>query len=241
MANPTFGSYTLPGIIQFMGDEVSLRPRVAETAGRDGIVSQGALLGPKRVAIRGIVRASSVATMESAWQALKSGLGRTRQPLILPTNTDIRYQAELESLTRSTDPRAWAFSYEAGFLVPAGVAEAVSATSVTGLTSGANTISAPAGDEAALPAITLVVSVVGTITLTASAGQTFVIAPTTTGTYIIDSEAETITKSGADASSAWTSGAFPTLTPGASNTLTIGLAGGATLTSASLTYRARYR
>lgn len=243
MGYPSFGSYDLPGRIQLMGDDIALRPRTADPAGRDGIISQGALLGAKRIPIRSRVVCTSFSAAETAWQAIKAGLApRVRRALILPQATDRRYQAEVESLTRITDPALWTFDYEVGFLVPSGCSEAVTATSVTGLTSGANTISSPSGDEEALPTITLVVSVIGTITLAADlGGQSMVIAPTSTGTYLINSEAETITKAGVDASSIWSSGAFPTFVPGSANTLTITLAGGATLTSASLTYRARWR
>ena len=100
-----------------------------------------------------------------------------------------------------------------------------------------------------LPIITLVVSSVGAaggpliygVVTGGGVTWSFMLAPTSTGTYIVDCtrQRQRVTLAGADVTNIFT-GTFPRLTGNASNSVTIGLSGQAALSSASLTYQNRW-
>ncbi len=245
MANPTYGSYTLPGKIQTISEAVAAELSTWKPSGKGGQGSEESLLAPKRITIAAIANYGSVALRDAGWEAIKAGLavGPLRALIAYDTLSPARYhEARVEQLVPTLNPQfPFALRYEATFFVPSGVALASTATAPT-LTSSGGTVSAPAGTESALPLFGISMSTAGEVILTNSTtNESITLVTTATGTVYLDSSAETITRSGSDVSSEWSAGQFLTLAPGVANTITVAAGGSAVVSGLTLSYRARWR
>lgn len=247
MASPIFGSYTLPGSIQTITDDVAARARTWEPAGVAGMGSNGGLLAAKRVSIQGIVGYTSVATRDAGWEAIKAGLppGVTRALVVSAATPARQYQCEVEQLTRTLNPQfPWRVLYDVSFLVPSGVAVATTATTQT-LTSSGGSVTSVVGTQDALPILTLSVSGFGAsddiILTNTTTNEAMTLRPTATGDIVINSDAETITRSAVDVSEEWRSGQFLSFEAGVANVLTVAVSGSATVSGLAISYQARWR
>lgn len=245
MGNPTYGSYTLPGAIQTITDDVAAELSTWKPSGKSGQGSSASLLAPKRVSIQSVVSYGSVALRDAGWEAIKAGLavGPLRSLVAYDTLSPARYyEARVEQLTRSLNPQfPFRLVYDVSFFVPSGVALATNATAPS-LTSSGGTVGAPAGTEPALPLFGISMSTAGEVILTnVTTNESITLVTAATGEVYLDSSAETITRSGSDVSSEWTAGQFLTLAPGVANTITVAAGGSAVVSGLTLSYRARWR
>ena len=76
--NPTFGSYTLPGRVQNITDDVAAELSTWKPSGRGGEGSEESLLAAKRVTILSRANYGSVALRDAGWEAIKAGLARMK-------------------------------------------------------------------------------------------------------------------------------------------------------------------
>lgn len=247
MANPTYGSYTLPGAIQITTDDVAAELSTWKPSGRSGQGSADSLLAAKRVSVQGIANYGSVALRDAGWEAIKAGLpvGPLRG-LVTRSVTPARYfEARVEQLSHQINPQfPFRLVYDVSFFIPSGVALASTATTQT-LTGTGGTVTAPAGTEPALPMLELTVSAIGTngdvIVTNSTTNESITLRPTATGTIYLDASAETITRGGVSVATDWRAGQFLTLVPGVANTLTVATSGGAAVSGLALSYKARWR
>jgi hypothetical protein len=242
----TYGSYSFGDTgnwakVQF---QPNYRSRTAERPNRGGMFSAGTLFSELSLTIMGqIVPASNtLQARRDAYDALQAVFapGGSQQ---LKIDSDRYINAEPRSFAMSEPDNSFSLIKWAGTLVSYEDPPWWDAVATTaGLTvAGSPNALTVAGTGPAAPVISIVVTaapVNSTITILDQYGNSMVISPDAAGTFIIDSYAETITKSGVDKSNRCT-GQFPMLVNGSSS-LTITLAGGATASGASLSYHARH-
>jgi hypothetical protein len=240
-----YGGYTFPsGEITTVQASPEYKERVSTPAGKGGRYSAGSLFVCLHLQVEGNVVGSDTtdpATTRSAWDNIAAlfAPGLAKQLFI---DSDRYCNAEPTSFAEAKAWNAQTARYYSATLTANDDPPwfSTTTTSQTLATSGATTFSA-LGTGPADPVITLVVSAApagSLITITDASGNECAISPDSTGTFILDSYADTILKSGVDKYALLT-GELLRLLAG-SNTLTISLSGGATLSAASLTYQARY-
>ena len=216
---------------------IKYKERAASTPGRDGGYSAAALMDARVISAKGSLFATDSGTLRSLKDAFYAAHAPgPAQRLLLNGDRYINCQvngldeAEYEGL----DSLEYTLSFRADdpYFYDVGVQSPNLPGSFT-----------PGGTALSLPVINLVVSTAGgTITVSNSAtGQNFILNPVAVDTYTIDSMAETVTRSGIDASAEQGAGSnFLQLVPNAVNTISVTVAGGAAYSSVSSTYQNRW-
>jgi len=241
----TYGPYTFgSGEIATVQASPEYKERASVPAGKGGRYSAGSLFVCLHLAFEGVVVGSDTTdpgTTRSAWDTIAAlfAPGGAKQ---LYVDSDRYCNAEPTSFAEAKAWNAQAARYFSATLTANDDPPwwSITTTSQTLATSGATTFSV-LGSGKADPIISLTVSAApanSLITITDAAGNSCAIAPDGTGTFVLDTFADTVIKSSVDKYALLT-GELLRLTAG-SNTLTITLSGGATLSAASLTYQARY-
>ncbi len=248
----SFGSFSYAaGQIGELDRSYTFRPRVATPANYGGQYDAGPLFDTLAYAISGRITATNLAqadpsqsdSFRAAWRSAVAAhtLGTKGQFKI---DSDCYANMTVQSISTSDWTHGMPTMRWSAVLVSREDPPiwATATTTVTGLTyAGSPNALTIAGDGPCDPIITLVVTAApggGLITIVDVDGNTFTLAPNETGTYIINSVLRTVTRSGVSKSSLRT-GRYPRLKSG-TNSLTITLTGGATLSAASLDYQPRY-
>ena len=214
----------------------------AKAKGGDGEYQEDATADPRIVTVTGILQGSDATTLRGYWDTLTGALlGKTEGQLYKSSDRYINGRVifvkrdpddGLNNLRwtmglRCADP----YYYET---TTQSVSLAVGTTAITG-----------GGTVPALPFFSLVVSSIGTAgTFTVThpgTGQSFVLTPSATGTYLIDCALGTITVGGVDASAQFSGSLMDLGLIVATSSITIAATGSATLTGAStISWRRRY-
>lgn len=229
---------TLSGVTR----PLSMRIRSADTPARDGGYTAGGKRAPARFSLRGTLTATDADDLRDRYDTLMAAHIRQGIAKFYRHSDRFRY-AEFESEGKAEDSAEDGFNYDLdiSFFCADPYEYAETASTQTGLAAGGTVTTA--GEDYALPALTLVVGSTGsggTITIAnTTTGESVTLTPSATGTYIIDSYDETVTKGGADKRAEVGPGSFLRLAPGV-NVLTVTEGGGATTTSLSATWRDRW-
>jgi hypothetical protein len=246
---PLSEPYTLSGIPD---DSLDHRIPSSPTDGADGEYQAPSTLEPRTVTLRGTLQGASPSDLMDRRDALFAAFparieGELIRRLIDLGTMAVVAERRLRCRVASRSPgeqdgmpsndwtirlRAADPCYYAPTLLPSSpTALNVAASTPTSVTAG--------GTESALPVYTLVVSVAGTIRLRIGGVVVWEFAAAATGTYILDNEAQTFTKSGVSKLSEVLSGGFFTLPPTAAS-LDFTYASSGALSSGTLQYRRRY-
>ncbi|MEO7716352.1 MAG: hypothetical protein ABIY70_09110 [Capsulimonas sp.] len=242
----SFGGYTFnAGDLTSIQESPEYRERASSSAGRGGRYSAGSLFDCLHIDLQGDILGSDTedpGTLQASWDALAAAFppGQAR---VFRKQSDRYCRAEVRSFGEA---QAWKGKGARYFSIgltsnddPPWFADAVTTQGLA--TTGDTTFNA-LGGGAADPILTLVFSAApagGIVTISNAAGETFTFDPDATGTYVFSTLDDTILRAGVDKYAGLISGELLRLSPG-SNTWTITLGNGATLSSASLNYQARY-
>jgi phage-related protein len=237
-----FGSYDYGAIsgltVQKLTDGLEVKQRIADTPGRHGNYTAGGLIAPRRFSLSGLLVGTSATDLRDKWEAFRAAHA-PGVPAQFYQHSDRYVWAEVEGIGKAefNELARVHLEWDVDFFCSDPFAYAHTPGAQTGLAAG-GTVS-PGGTAYALPLWTIVVGTIGTITIeNETTGQEMVFVPTQTGTYLIDSRLETITRSGVD-KSAEMNGEFLRCNVGA-NTLTVNVSGGAVVTSLRADWNDRY-
>lgn len=234
-----FGSYVYAteGVtVEKVSDPLAVRTRMAATPGRSGAYSAGGLLDTRKFTLEGLIAAADRDDLRDAWDGFRAA-HLPGAPAAFYLSSDRYRLAEVVGIGKAEwDGMAGAYlRLSVEFAATEPYDYAATATSTTGLASG-GTVTA-AGEVATRRVTwTLVVGTAGTITIeNTTTGEQMVLTVATTGTYVVDVAAETVTKSGVDMGDTF-AGAFAGLAVGA-NTIAVSTSGGAVVTTLSCSHR----
>jgi hypothetical protein len=240
----SFGAYSFGNNLAKITTTANWRDRTAERPNRGGKFSAGPIFSSLSCVLDGVLTgaSSSPQDMRDAIDALAAAfaLGKSAQ---LKIDDDRYLNVEVRSFGYAEGWKGlpylpWTASLESYDDPPIWDVASTSVSSL--LTDGSANNFTCAGSGTAQPIITIAFSAApsgSTCTITDQLGNQFVISPDAATTFVVDSTQETVTVGGVDKSSVCT-GVFP-LCPAGANDLTIVLSGGATVSSASLSYQAR--
>lgn len=217
---------------------VAVKMRTADTPGMNRGYSAGGLLAPVTFAIEGMILGSSSTNLrdrvDNFIAAHAPGTGKRFFP-----HSDRYRNAEVRGIGEILDdaPIRYYTKFSVEFYSADPLLYATTATSTTGLAGGGTVTNA--GNAFTSPTLTVAVSSIGTdgtVTIgNTTTGQSLVLTPDATGTFTIDCAAETVSRSSVYRP-ATHSGDWLRLDPGA-NTITVGLAGSATISALSFSHR----
>lgn len=242
-----FGSFALNSTngvwVSDLQDEMPVKPRMAETPGRDGAYTAGGLLNKRRIVVQGLIRGSSADDLRSKLEAFRAAM-RPGAPAALYLHSDRILYAEVTGVSD------FKFGQTARIHVPFQVewtavdpyVYAVTPDSADGLEAG-GTVTA-GGTGYALPTITVEVSDIGTngyvVLSNDTINESLALIPAEAGEIVVDCRLETVTRNDVDVSAEMSAySKFLRLAPGA-NSLTVYLANGAAVSAISMTWQARY-
>lgn len=235
---------TITGLkVEEISDSVAVKVRESATPARDGSYSAGGLAGPRRFTMRCVLSASTADSLRTTFRTV-AALFRPGSARKFYKHSDEYVWAEPEGITEikyGAMQRAW-MRFQVGFFCADPYIYSNSETTQASLAAG-GTIN-NGGSVSALPTFTLVIDDIGsdgTVTLeNETTGESFTITPAGTGTYIINTRDETITKSSADMTTEVSiDSRFLTLAAG-SNTLTVSTTGGLSVDTLDVAYRQRH-
>lgn len=236
MPTYSFAGTPLP-LVESVAAPYASRIGTASTPGRPGSYLGKQYAESRKITVSGVLIAASYEALQTGWSDLQS-VHDVSTPQRLLIRDGWYYLANVESIS-DDDREATYIRYSATYVLADPYAFSTTLSTPSIATSGGTfTVG---GNRLAKPAISLAVSAApadSSIVITnTTTSQSCTITPNVTGTYVIDSLAEAVTMSSTDKMAAF-SGSFLLLTVG-SNTLTISTTGDATLSAASLSYRAR--
>jgi phage-related protein len=236
MPSYSFAGTPLP-LVESVAAPYAGRVGSASTPGRAGNYTGKQFASERRISVSGTLVAASYDALQTAWSAMQS-VHDVSTPQQLVLRDGWYYLATVESI--SDDEREIGhIRYSATYSCadPYAFSTTLSAPSIS--TSG-GTFSV-GGNRPAKPSLSITVSAApasSSIVITnTTTGTSCTISPNATGTYVLNSLSETVTMNSLNKMAAF-SGSFLSLPPG-SNTLTISTSGGATVSAASISYRAR--
>jgi hypothetical protein len=237
MPNYSFNGTALQNVAM-VAAPYSSRISSADTPSRPGGYPGSQFAAERKISLSGTLTAASYAALDAAWSDLVAAHDVTA-PAPLLIRDGWYYLATCESIADS-ERDVTSIQYDATYVCADPFAFSATLSTPSLATTG-GTITAVAGNKNALPTLTLTVSAAPassfvTVTNTTT-GEQFVLTPDVTGAFVIDSLAETVKVGSTDKMSCF-QGRFLSLRPG-SNTLTITASNGATLSSATISYRAR--
>jgi hypothetical protein len=222
------------------------RLRQATRPATDGAYTAGGLLAARKLVVRGFVAATDPtddSAVRAAWDAFKAAHapGPPRRLFI----DDNRYiNAEVDNVSDSEWEGLPQRTYEVAFFCADpywyAAEEGEASISSADLADGANTVTT-AGTATSLPAISIDVSSFtagATVTVTDGDGNAATLTPTATGTYLVDSVAEDVTRSGSSVIAEW-SGVFLVLKAG-DNAWTLTTTGTIALGDVSVAWQDRW-
>lgn len=240
----SYGAYTYSSVagltIQRLTDPMAVRPRTAETPGKDGAYSAGGLLGSRRFSMRGLMQGTSADNLRTIWRAFraahKPGAART-----FYRHSDEYINAEVVGISEAefNEMGRVHIRFEVDFLAVDPFAYKSTTDSQTGLAAGGTATNN--GTAYVMPSLALDISSIGTsgtVTITnTTTGQALTLTPAATGVNTIDCGAETVVRGGVDKTTELsTASEFMRLDPGA-NTITVSTTGGLTVSTLAFTWR----
>jgi hypothetical protein len=241
-----YGSYTYSKcVIEEHPEEIVARLRTAETPGRDGGMTQGGVLGMRRVTLSGILIPLPADDLEALWDAFKAAHAPGLPRQLVVGVADRYVLAEVESahdVNAANYPSSRPF--EVTFLVANPPLWLASTADTTPL--------GTTGDDVILGGTAPVPPQISVVMDSFPLASTLVLTNTETGEalalegdgatleFLIDCDTKQITDpGGADRTGLWSAGRFWRLAPGTS-TLTVSAAGGAVVDSVEITVRERW-
>jgi len=247
----SYGAYVYDDMrdgLESVDEEIGHRQRMTKAFARDGAFADDSLFDPRRVTFAGTLTgaagAQDAASLRAAWDGFRAAhaAGPTRK---LRIDSDRYLNARVETVTDKFDGLMHEMTLSFMAFDPFWYGDQQNSLP---LTVNGNTIVSTAGTAYSWPVFSFVVSAApagGLITLANAQDTLFSFAPPAAGTYMVDCGSEAITDgSGAD-QFAYMTGDLPILVAGigiygAPNTLTLTATGGATLSSASVSWQDRW-
>ena len=235
--NYQFNGVILP-YVATVAAPYSARIGSADTPGRSGGYPGSQFAAVRKISLTGTVTASSYAALDAAFSDLCAAHDVSAPAPLICRADGFYYLATVESFADS-ERDVSSIKYDSTYQCadPIAFSSTLYAPSLT-TTGGTFTV---LGNKPALSALTLTVSAAPTssyVSVTNSTtGESFILFPDAAGAFVIDSLAEKVTVGTTDKIACF-QGRFISLKPG-SNTLTIAVSGGATVSAASISYRAR--
>lgn len=233
----SFNSTPLPNVAVVVAP-LAGRIATADTPSRSGGYAGRRYSGTRGVTVTGVLTVGVGQSIDDAWSSLCAA-----HDVLVPSQLIIRdgwYLLALPENLSESDRSTASLSYEATYRAfsPYFLCTTPSAPAIS-TTGGSFTVG---GSAPARPILTLLVNAVATgnaiTVVNTTTGETLVLAPDAAGTWNIDCLAEAITLGGADRTDAM-QGQYLSLAPNVSNTLSIACTGGASLSAASISFRAR--
>ena len=235
-------SYGESGALAEITEELGYRHRMTKSANRDGAYTDASLHDPRRVSgsgtLTGAGGAQDIASLRAAWDKFKAA-HQPGLPAPLFLDSDRFLNAQVEHLSFKFN--GLYYMVDVSFLAYDPFWYSIVPTTLP-LTQNAATTITPAGTTTSLPVFTLAVSAApaGSLVTLANAQDTSLsFAPPAAGTFVIDCAEECVTDGNGVDQTAYLTGDFMQLAPGA-NSLTLTLSGGVTLSGQSVTWTDRW-
>ena len=247
----SFGGYAYDDLrdgLRSLEETLGHRHRMSKAFSRDGAFADDSLFDPRRLSFTGLLTAAGgaqdAASLRAAWETFCAAhAAGPARPLML--DSDRYLNARVESLAGTFNglSREVTLSFLAfdPFWYSA-------VTSTVALTPGGSTTVTTGGTAYSWPVFTFVVTAApagGLLTLASAQDATLSFSPPAAGTFTVNCGQETITDSAGADQFASLIGDLPILVAGsglygASNSLTLTLSGGVTLSSAAAAWQDRW-
>ncbi len=243
--SPVF-TFTEPYTIEYWGDPDKLGYRIPTAdAFADGEYSVPGTAEPRVIGIGGLLQAPDADTLQAYWDTLNAGVvGGVVGKLY--KNADRYLTCQLSAVQRGRDDGLEYTDWQMLFRASDPMYQSTTLFTQALASGGGSTAITPGGTRRAIPGITLVVSaapVGSTITVTSFLGglatDSFMLAPTATGTVQVDCANGLCSRGGVDCTGEFSGSFLSGIGPGPGS-ISLTLAGGATLSSASAIYRQRF-